>query len=54
MSYPHEEKDQLLLATGGYDHTIKIWLADTGKCVRTISHSDSVSQCVYNIVNVTD
>ncbi|XP_037026806.1 protein LST8 homolog [Bradysia coprophila] len=41
MSYPHEEKDQLLLATGGYDHTIKIWLADTGKCVRTISHSDS-------------
>lgn len=36
--------DQLLLATGGYDHTIKIWQAHTGNCNRTMQHNDSVSE----------
>lgn len=33
--------DHLILATGGYDHTIKLWQAHTGVCVRTMQHSDS-------------
>lgn len=28
--------NQLLLATGGYDHTIKLWQAHTGNCIRTL------------------
>ncbi|XP_065366076.1 protein LST8 homolog [Calliphora vicina] len=28
--------DQLILATGGYDHTIKLWQAHTGNCIRTL------------------
>ncbi|XP_037932157.1 protein LST8 homolog [Teleopsis dalmanni] len=31
-----ETTDQLILATGGYDHTIKLWQAHTGNCVRTM------------------
>lgn len=38
--------DQLLLATGGYDHTIKIWQAHTGNCNRTMQHNDSVKHIV--------
>jgi len=33
--------DQLILATGGYDHTIKLWQAHTGHCIRTLQHEDS-------------
>ena len=37
--------DQVILATGGYDHTIKFWAAHTGVCTRTLQHPDSqVSQ----------
>lgn len=35
--------EQVLLATGGYDHTIKLWQAHTGVCQRTAQHTDSVS-----------
>jgi len=33
--------DEVILATGGYDHTIKFWQAHTGVCTRTIPHNDS-------------
>lgn len=32
-----------ILATGGYDHTIKLWQAHTGICYWTGQHADSVS-----------
>lgn len=35
--------DQVILATGGYDHSIKIWQAHTGVCQGTIQHPVSVS-----------
>lgn len=31
----------LVLATAGYDHTIRFWEATTGICWRTIPHQDS-------------
>lgn len=37
------ENDQIILATGGYDHTIKIWQTHTGICQRTMQHAESVS-----------
>ena len=40
--------DQVILATGGYDHTIKFWAAHTGVCTRTLQHPDSqVSQTCW-------
>ena len=33
--------DQVILATAGYDHTIKFWAAHTGVCTRTLQHPDS-------------
>lgn len=33
--------DEVVLATAGYDHTIKFWQAHTGQCVRTLQHADS-------------
>lgn len=35
--------EKVLLATGGYDHTIKLWHANTGVCNRSLTHLDSVS-----------
>ena len=35
--------DQVILATGGYDHTIKLWQAHSGVCQRTMQHAESVS-----------
>lgn len=35
------EGEQVILATGGYDHTIKLWQAHTGICYRTVQHPDS-------------
>lgn len=35
--------DQLILVTGGYDHTIKIWEAHSGVCIRTVQHPESVN-----------
>lgn len=39
----HGSSDQVILVTGGYDHTIKMWQAHTGVCQRTAQHTDSVS-----------
>ena len=33
--------DQVILATAGYDHTIKFWAAHTGVCTGTLQHADS-------------
>ncbi|KAG1700940.1 Target of rapamycin complex subunit lst8 [Nymphon striatum] len=33
--------EKVLLATGGYDHTIMFWQAHTGVCYRTLQHPDS-------------
>ncbi|PBC28217.1 Target of rapamycin complex subunit lst8 [Apis cerana cerana] len=33
--------EQVILVTGGYDHTIKIWQPHTGVCQRTTEHTDS-------------
>lgn len=33
--------DEVILATAGYDHTIKFWAAHTGVCTRTLQHPDS-------------
>ncbi|XP_075218548.1 protein LST8 homolog [Lycorma delicatula] len=35
--------DQVILATGGYDYTIKLWQAHSGVYQRTMQHADSVS-----------
>jgi hypothetical protein len=32
-----------ILATAGYDHTIRFWEAPSGVCYRTIHYNDSVS-----------
>ncbi|KAJ3193775.1 RNase P and RNase MRP subunit, partial [Dinochytrium kinnereticum] len=32
---------EVVLATAGYDHTIKFWEALSGMCVRTIQHPDN-------------
>lgn len=43
--------DDIILATGGYDHTIKIWQTHTGICLRTMQHQESVSTIILdNIV----
>lgn len=33
----------IILATGGYDHTIKLWKAETKDCIKSMQHPDSVS-----------
>jgi len=33
--------DQVILATAGYDHTIRFWQAHSGVCMRTVQHPDS-------------
>lgn len=38
-SSPAEE--EVILATAGYDHNIKFWMAHTGKCLTTLQHPDS-------------
>ena len=35
--------DQILFATAGYDHTIKLWNIQTGQHVRVLAHNDGVS-----------
>lgn len=48
MTVEHLENDQVILATGGYDHTIKLWQTHTGICSRTMQHADSVSYFIYD------
>lgn len=38
---------ETVLATAGYDHTIKLWHIHTALCVKTFQHPDSV--CFYLI-----
>lgn len=38
--------DPVILATAGYDHTVRFWQAHSGICTRTVQHQDSVSFCV--------
>ena len=33
--------NDLILATAGYDHSIKFWDANSGLCKRSINHPDS-------------
>ena len=33
--------DQVILATGGYDHSIKFWQAHIGECTCTAANSES-------------
>lgn len=44
------EGDRIILATGGYDHTIKIWQTHSGICQRTMQHAESVGLCGYVFV----
>lgn len=37
----NEDAGEVILATAGYDHTIKFWQAHTGACVMTLQHPDS-------------
>lgn len=37
------DAEQAIFATGGYDHTIKIWQTHSGICQRTVQHTDSVN-----------
>ena len=37
----NDSSDEVILATAGYDHTIKFWQAHTGQCIRTLQHADS-------------
>ena len=32
---------QVVLATAGYDHTIRFWEATSGICYRTLQYADS-------------
>nr|CAI5845581.1 unnamed protein product [Callosobruchus analis] len=41
MTIDNLDNDQIILATGGYDHTIKLWQTHTGICNRTMQHADS-------------
>lgn len=38
MGQPENEP---ILATAGYDHTIKIWVPHSATAVKTLQHSDS-------------
>lgn len=43
MTIEKNETDSIILATGGYDHTIKLWQTHTGICQRTMQHAESVN-----------
>eukprot|EP00088_Acartia_fossae_P015169 TRINITY_DN1826_c0_g1_i1.p1 TRINITY_DN1826_c0_g1~~TRINITY_DN1826_c0_g1_i1.p1 ORF type:complete len:350 (+),score=44.03 TRINITY_DN1826_c0_g1_i1:50-1099(+) len=38
--------DEIILATAGYDNSIKFWSAHTGVCTRTHQHPDSQVNCM--------
>ena len=47
---------QVVLATAGYDHTIRFWEATTGICYRTLQYSDSQARflsvrCLHALIN---
>jgi WD40 repeat protein len=38
----------VVLASAGYDHTIRFWDAASGTCNRTVKYPDSVSFQLFN------
>ncbi len=47
FAFPFEVKERVkmagvVLATAGYDHTIRFWEAASGTCNRTVKYADSV------------
>uniref|UniRef100_A0A8C4WXN5 Uncharacterized protein n=1 Tax=Eptatretus burgeri TaxID=7764 RepID=A0A8C4WXN5_EPTBU len=34
--------DPVILATAGYDHTVRFWQAHSGVCTRTLQHQHSL------------
>ncbi len=47
-----EDKNEVILATGGYDHTIRFWSAHNGVCQRIVQHTDSVFIYLLFILNI--
>lgn len=45
------DNEQAIFATGGYDHTIKIWQTHSGICQKTCQHADSVRYKQINVHN---
>ncbi|KAK0163102.1 hypothetical protein PV327_006811 [Microctonus hyperodae] len=43
MTIEGGNSEQVILVTGGYDHTIKVWQAHTGICLRTLQHTVSIN-----------
>ncbi|XP_060521775.1 target of rapamycin complex subunit lst8 isoform X2 [Cylas formicarius] len=41
MPTENSDVEQIILATAGYDHTIKLWQTHTGICHRTLQHAES-------------
>lgn len=41
MSTSDNSGDPVILATAGYDHTVRFWQAHSGICYRTVQHPDS-------------
>ncbi|KAJ8318610.1 hypothetical protein KUTeg_003701 [Tegillarca granosa] len=41
MSGTNGGSDPVILATAGYDHTVRFWQAHSGICYRTVQHPDS-------------
>eukprot|EP00051_Salpingoeca_urceolata_P005846 m.78021 g.78021 ORF g.78021 m.78021 type:complete len:306 (-) comp14569_c1_seq2:52-969(-) len=41
-----QSEDSCVLATGGYDNTVRLWHADKGTCARTFQHADSQVNCL--------
>lgn len=37
---------EVVLATSGYDHTIKLWQAHTGQCLKSLQHNESQVNCL--------
>jgi len=46
------ENHAVILATGGYDHTIRFWEALSGICYRTIQYPESVSLINFKFMTI--
>lgn len=43
-----DPQNKMILATGGYDHTIHFWLAHSGVRSFSVQHPSSVSLCLIS------
>ncbi|CDW51951.1 target of rapamycin complex subunit lst8 [Trichuris trichiura] len=41
LKVPEKPEDRSILASGGYDHTVKLWNISPPVCIRTFQHPDS-------------